>query len=204
MSQPQAKTQFDLSGGNLALDFVNTVSHRPTLAIERLPDYRSLVAFGMQARVYPSNVDKLLNRDNLLPGQGKNVLQRAVQFREALYAIFSAIVEHRTVPGKPVGLLNSTLQEAMMHGMVLPDNRRFIWQWIGMDTHMDSILWPIARSAANLLLNPDLAHLRMCAAEDCAWLFLDHTKNQRRRWCDMKVCGNRVKARRYYERLQTR
>lgn len=204
MSEPQTKSQFDLSGGNLALDFVNTVSHRPTLAIERLPDYRSLVAFGVQARVYSGNANALLHRNSLVPGPGTNVLHRAVQFREELYAIFSAVVEHRTVPGKALSLLNSTLQETMTHGMVSPDNRRFVWQWIGMDSHLDSILWPIARSAANLLLNPDLAHLRMCAAEDCAWLFLDHTKNQRRRWCDMKVCGNRVKARRYYERLQTR
>jgi predicted RNA-binding Zn ribbon-like protein len=44
----------------------------------------------------------------------------------------------------------------------------------------------------------------MCASEDCAWLFLDKTKNKRRRWCDMKICGNRVKARRHYERVKAR
>jgi len=32
---------------------------------------------------------------------------------------------------------------------------------------------------------------------ECRWLFLDTSKNHTRRWCDMKVCGNRIKARRF-------
>jgi predicted RNA-binding Zn ribbon-like protein len=31
-------------------------------------------------------------------------------------------------------------------------------------------------------------------------LFLDTTKNHTRRWCNMKICGNRAKARRFQER----
>ena len=46
----------------------------------------------------------------------------------------------------------------------------------------------------------DIANVRQCASETCSWLFLDKTKNHRRRWCDMKSCGNRAKARRYYQR----
>jgi predicted RNA-binding Zn ribbon-like protein len=202
MSQPVTKSQFDLSSGNLALDFVNTVSYRPTLAIERLPEYRYLVAFGMQSGVYARGTEPVFMGSGQAPGLGKSALQRAIQFREALYAIFSAIVDHRAVPGNALALLNARLQEAMSHGRLVPANRRLVWEWIAMDTHLESLLWPIARAAADLLLSDDLAHLRMCAAPDCAWLFLDHTKNQRRRWCDMKVCGNRVKARRFYERVK--
>jgi len=42
----------------------------------------------------------------------------------------------------------------------------------------------------------------MCAADDCAWVFLDTSKNHSRRWCDMKACGNRAKARRFNARQQ--
>ena len=62
-----------------------------------------------------------------------------------------------------------------------------------------SILWPIAKSAADLLIPPEL-EVRLCKAPDCAWLFLDKSRNRSRRWCDMKVCGNRQKARRHYQR----
>src|ERR1700675_354412 len=204
MAQPQPKTQFDLSGGNLALDFANTVSNRPTPhARERLTDYNHLVFFGLDSGLYPPRVaDQLFATAGPAPGRGKSALQKAIKLREALFEIFSALAEHRAIPGNALALLNSTLQEAMAHGRIAHANRRFVWEWVGMENYLDSLLWPIARAALDLLLSDDLAHLRLCASEECAWLFLDQTKNQRRRWCDMKVCGNRVKARRHYERVK--
>jgi predicted RNA-binding Zn ribbon-like protein len=146
--------------------------------------------------------DRLFITAARAPGQAQNVLQNAIQFREALFAIFSAIVERRAIPDNALTRLNLMLQETSQHGRMVYRDRRFAWEWSHMDQHLDSVLWAVARSAAELLLSDELPHLRMCAAEDCAWLFLDRTKNQRRRWCDMKVCGNRVKARRHYERLK--
>ncbi|MGC2196632.1 MAG: ABATE domain-containing protein [Terriglobales bacterium] len=202
MSQPQTKLHFDLSGGNLALDFANTVSYRPTPgATERLVDYNRLVFFGVESGVY-SRVDRLFALAGQSPGRGKSALQKAIQFREALFATFSAVVERRAIPGNALALLNVMLQEANEHGRLVHANRRFEWEWVGMDSYLDSVLWPIARAAADLLMSDELANLRMCASDDCAWLFLDKTKNHRRRWCDMKVCGNRVKARRHYQRVK--
>jgi predicted RNA-binding Zn ribbon-like protein len=201
MPQAGTKAHFELSGGNLALDFANTVSKRPTDAIERLTDYHRLVFFGMESGVL-ARTDRLFMTAGCAPGQTQNVLQKAIQFREALFAIFSAIVERRAIPDNALTRLNLMLQEASQHGRIVYRDRRFVWEWVDMQHHLDSVLWPVARSAADLLLSDELQHLRMCAAEDCAWLFLDRTKNQRRRWCDMKVCGNRVKARRHYERMK--
>jgi predicted RNA-binding Zn ribbon-like protein len=42
----------------------------------------------------------------------------------------------------------------------------------------------------------------MCGGGLCGWLFLDESRGKRRRWCDMKDCGNREKARRYYRQQQ--
>lgn len=50
------------------------------------------------------------------------------------------------------------------------------------------------------LLAADPRGLRLCQAETCRWLFLDDTRNQRRRWCDMGTCGSRAKMRRYRAR----
>jgi predicted RNA-binding Zn ribbon-like protein len=38
--------------------------------------------------------------------------------------------------------------------------------------------------------------------ETCRWLFLDTSKNHTRRWCNMRVCGNRMKARRFHARRE--
>lgn len=64
------------------------------------------------------------------------------------------------------------------------------------------MLWPVARSAAELLTSPDAQRVRECALRSCSWLFVDRSRNRRRRWCDMKTCGNRAKARRHYRRKQ--
>jgi predicted RNA-binding Zn ribbon-like protein len=46
----------------------------------------------------------------------------------------------------------------------------------------------------------DWERLKLCPADDCAWAFLDESKNRSRRWCSMEVCGNRSKTRSYRER----
>lgn len=45
--------------------------------------------------------------------------------------------------------------------------------------------------------------LRPCANAECALFLIDHSKPNRARWCSMAVCGNRMKARRHYERTRS-
>jgi predicted RNA-binding Zn ribbon-like protein len=44
--------------------------------------------------------------------------------------------------------------------------------------------------------------LRPCENTECARFLIDHSKPNRARWCSMAVCGNRMKARRHYERTK--
>ena len=62
------------------------------------------------------------------------------------------------------------------------------------------MLWPIIRSSADLLVSDELELVKICDNDECRWLFLDTSRNHRRRWCDMKVCGNRAKVRRFRAR----
>ncbi|MCL4370559.1 MAG: CGNR zinc finger domain-containing protein [Chloroflexi bacterium] len=64
------------------------------------------------------------------------------------------------------------------------------------------MLWPVARSAGELLTSSELGRVRKCAGYPCGRLFLDTSRNQSRRWCDMKSCGNLAKARRHYARIR--
>jgi predicted RNA-binding Zn ribbon-like protein len=61
----------------------------------------------------------------------------------------------------------------------------------------EPILRPVIRAAVELLTSDEILRVRTCADDSCAWLFLDTTRNRTRRWCDMKVCGNRSKVRRF-------
>lgn len=59
----------------------------------------------------------------------------------------------------------------------------------------------IAISALSVLGDPrELGRIKMCPGTDCGWLFIDESRNGRRRWCSMETCGNRAKAARHYRR----
>jgi len=61
----------------------------------------------------------------------------------------------------------------------------------------------VAGSLAHFLTDHDPARLRQCASDTCRWLFVDRSPGRRRRWCDMRVCGNRTKVRRHRERARS-
>jgi len=65
---------------------------------------------------------------------------------------------------------------------------------------MDLFLDPIIKSAADLLSSSELKRVKRCADDACSWLFMDKSRNNSRRWCSMKGCGNRAKAHRHYLR----
>jgi predicted RNA-binding Zn ribbon-like protein len=45
-----------------------------------------------------------------------------------------------------------------------------------------------------------LLRLKVCSADDCQFVFYDHSRSRTQRWCAMETCGNRVKTRRYRHR----
>ncbi|MGW1888471.1 CGNR zinc finger domain-containing protein [Streptomyces sp. NPDC001970] len=62
---------------------------------------------------------------------------------------------------------------------------------------------PLAQLAiawSELVTTGDAARLKRCAEHTCGWAFWDVSKNRSRRWCSMKVCGNRNKSRSYASR----
>jgi predicted RNA-binding Zn ribbon-like protein len=44
--------------------------------------------------------------------------------------------------------------------------------------------------------------LRPCANSECRLFLIDRSKPNNARWCSMAVCGNRMKARRHYQRAR--
>ena len=53
---------------------------------------------------------------------------------------------------------------------------------------------------ALVALGTEKPRVRACGNRRCGWLFVDRSAGGRRRWCDPKACGNRMKVRRYRAR----
>ncbi|MEU8310727.1 CGNR zinc finger domain-containing protein [Actinomadura sp. NPDC048955] len=69
---------------------------------------------------------------------------------------------------------------------------------------ISSPLGQIAAAYFTASVRGEWSRVRRCPAHDCAWVFWDTSKNASRRWCSMRVCGNRAKVRAFTERQGTR
>jgi predicted RNA-binding Zn ribbon-like protein len=196
-----------LLGGRLCLDFVNTVDGRTSdeRREDYLPGYAELVRWSVRAgALTAAQAARLLERAARRSGEVEAAHERALALREALYRVALAAVERAAPAADDLALLNAAVAEAMARARLRPSaGGTLAWEWDEADDAPDRMLWPIARSAAELLTDPgELARVRQCPGANCGWLFLDETKNRSRRWCDMEVCGNRAKARRHYARAR--
>jgi predicted RNA-binding Zn ribbon-like protein len=196
---------FELTGGRLCLDLVNTIDNRPTpRRRELLTGFRRLLSWGHQAGILTAaEAGRLRRQANRHPRRAEATWRRAVCLRENLFRIFSAVAAGRHPPRTTLADLNTVLSDAQADLRIVFDRHGFGWNWRKPES-MEGILYPVVRSAAELLTSPEVDRIRECAFPECAWLFLDQSRNRSRRWCDMSVCGNRTKARRHYRKSRAR
>ncbi|MEE8155078.1 MAG: ABATE domain-containing protein [Phycisphaerales bacterium] len=68
-------------------------------------------------------------------------------------------------------------------------------------TSLRAVLAEIAKSFADMLIEGDLARIKLCENSDCRWVFYDRSRSRTRRWCEgASGCGNLLKVRRFRER----
>lgn len=200
-----SECSFDFDSGNLSLDFANTKEwHASENPKERLTNYADLIAWGKEAGlISPDEARRLRHLAVDQPGKAATSFEFAIQVREAIYAIFSMHYDGEPIPVNEMALLNSVVREAMSHLQLVPRGGEITWDWVPEIDGANLILWPVARSAAELLTSEKLDRIRECEDErGCGYLFIDQSKNRSRRWCSMDSCGNRAKARRHYAKVQ--
>jgi len=198
--------RFKLRGGVVCLDFVNTVGSRLTdRPSEYLRSYEDLLDWARQAGLLaPEKTEGLFRQAALDPQGAQETLSRALVLREAIHRVISRAIAGESQDESDLSVLNRELSVALSHLRVLPSGGAYGWDWdrSGDDgrARLDSPLWPVAQSAAELLTSPKLGRVKVCAGEGCGWMFLDESRNGSRRWCDSRDCGNRERVRRHLAR----
>ncbi len=198
---------YELIGGAISLDFVNTRTNyidKLTPTIDRFDSYFELLNWAQQvAIITPAQEEKLAAIATANPLQAAATLTKAKNLRSAIQLTLTAAGEDRAPDPAPFKLFNSELAEAMTHAVIARSGNSYEWSWQPSPTNLESILWPIIKSAADLLVSDKIARVHQCAGDTCGWMFLDTSKNHSRRWCDMRDCGNNVKARRFYQKTRS-
>lgn len=195
-----------LLGGRLCLDFINTIDPRAgEEAREYLTSYAELVAWSRHTNILADRQARHLIKEAARRTQDAAlVLKKAITLREAIYRIFLAIANERQPNEGDLTELNNALSEALAQLRIAPGAAGFVYVWNGDRAALDRMLWPVAQSAGELLTSDELNRVRECPGDKCGWLFMDLSRNNSRRWCDMNVCGNRAKSRRHYQRIKSK
>jgi predicted RNA-binding Zn ribbon-like protein len=191
----------DLVAGNIALDFINTVTGRDVAPRDWLDSYLRLVEWArFCAEFKAKDLDALSPTAKQDLASAKAALARATEFREVLCRSVYGMLGEASSDSADRLKIEQTYQSAMKAV-------RFEWgpagcrlTWTAEASGLDLILHVVAVHAVYLLAHLDTGRLRICAGKNCGWVFLDTSRNGRRRWCDMATCGNVAKARRHYSR----
>ena len=176
---------FRFRGGHRALDLVATLAARlkpaPRDLLAAPGDVeRWLVAAGFAAGARATGADLLTTR----------------RLREAIHDLAVARIAGRPDPAEARTDLNAVSTGPAAAPQRDPQG--------GLAWHGNAagLLGEVAREAVLLFGGVQALRIRQCEAEGCAILFLDTSRSHDRRWCSMAACGNRMKARRHYQRVR--
>jgi predicted RNA-binding Zn ribbon-like protein len=195
-------SSFVFVGERLWLDFVNTDDLRRGVRVDVLRDFNALVRWlGATGVLDGERAAGIARRADQQPAGAAAALVDARRVRAALRALAErgsvvtkaredALVEINRVLGRSAGTRR----------VESGDDGSFRQAFVPVGDAFAGLMIPVVESAAASLVEQELARIRRCADARCPRVFLDSTRNGRRRWCDMATCGNRAKAARFRAR----
>lgn len=186
--------QFQLVGGDPALDFVNTI-HDWTATEPRdyLPTYVEAVRFAEVAGIVAAGEAKRLA--GLSAG---SELRRLHELRTRLERILRAVLAGRSPAADDLDALAREAADAARTALLRTERGRLTRRIDAQTAGVATLRWRLVEATIALLTSERLSRLSACPS--CGWFFLDTTKNGSRRWCSMAMCGSAAKARAYYWR----
>lgn len=190
-----------LDGGCPVFDFTNTISNRND------PDYFDYLT---KYEDFIQWIDKvgLLSKGKLNaiiafskhhPRKSTDVFKQVMEARETTFKLFSSLAKNHKAERETLESFNHFLSEALSNMQVELGRTEIATSFnISEKTILKEPLYLLIKNAFDILSTQHFERIKECPA--CGWLFLDTTKNGKRRWCNMQVCGSNDKARRYYHR----
>jgi predicted RNA-binding Zn ribbon-like protein len=189
-----------LDGGNLSLNFANTVDGRYEKPLkDHLHSYLDLLTWAHYADAINSSQKRRLlqiSREN--QEEADQVFKDSIQLREAIYDYIVRLISDDEILPANMLLINQWLSKAYSNLELSQVEDNYVLDWKEENFGLESVLWPIIRSFAELIISDARNRIKQC--HNCGWVFVDNSKNKSRRWCSMEICGNQVKAQRYANR----
>lgn len=194
--------QLELVGGNICLDFTNSVNRRPDPEVDYFSSYADFLAWAEQAKLL--NLQERQTLSDLAqqqPEHADNLIGRVRSLRETIYRLFADLAHNQQPNPKDLEAIQSSYAFACQRASLVAEQGSYVFCW-NLTHHLEGPIWPLVYAAGELLRSDQLQRLKICPS--CGWLFIDLSKNAQRRWCSMNSCGARDKMRRYHQRQRDR
>ncbi len=203
MSQTQSVLPEPDRAEELFISFGNTLEFSHGRPEEHLPDALALLAWLRERKLISGR--GLAAEAGRLRRDGEEANRRLERFRhlrELVHAIAAETNERGHPTHDQVRLLNHILRHGLhYHQLEMdPESTRYAFAQVG--DRLDQARATIASSLAQFLADDAPSRLRVCANEGCRYLFIDRSPTGRRRWCDMRTCGNQAKVARHRARAR--
>jgi predicted RNA-binding Zn ribbon-like protein len=195
---PSRAGSLDLIADDLALNFANTESGRGYPSHQNhFREAANVVEWLRHAKALPvEETDRLRKRVAERADLAADLLGQAVALREAIHDIGLALGRRAKPHEAALASLSALHARCVAKAELAPGVESCRWQWSVRVSPVEAALGPVALAAVRLFTEGDFQRIRECGGHACGWLFYDRSKNNRRRWCEMEVCGNRAKQRR--------
>ena len=184
-------------GGHPALDFINTNSHRldPQSSVDRFNTVGKILSWLEYQSLIPAGQMRQINRENRSE-LDQQLVKTVRRLRKQVEKAFDALADGQQIPPDSFASIlqaSSSRQIQMLNAEIdTTEPNKFEIKQI----NTNSICALLALLAVDAILKLPKDRIRSCPR--CGWLFFDRSKGGRRKWCDMKACGNREKVARHY------
>jgi predicted RNA-binding Zn ribbon-like protein len=196
-----AKTM-TLDGGDPSLDFVNSGYDRLSgVVTERLHSYSDLILLSGRLGIIDEELTtSLLNEAKAHPDKAESALNKAKLLRNSIYEICKGKINLEPINSikQSLEFFNGYLSDSLRYRKISVQKEEFKKDWFKDKKDLEYPLRRLTNYAYELITSPRQYLIKQCGG--CAWLFVDDSKNHRRRWCDMSTCGNSAKVKRYYRK----
>jgi predicted RNA-binding Zn ribbon-like protein len=183
-----------------ALDFVNTLELQRDGALDRLADAETALRWLEQHELlHRETLDRLLAANANDDDGRARLLRRIRRLRGALREVLDATVERRLPAQSALDDVNRALRAQYVQELLPAPNG------VSLDHRhegdpVEGALSRLTEAIAREVTSAEQERLRICANDQCRWVFKDDSPGGRRKWCSMAVCGNRAKVARHRRR----
>lgn len=185
----------------LCCNFVNTVSSWEIKShYDYLNQYQDFLDWCRKLQLCTEEQIRLMETIAAgQPAEAIRVLERIREIRLLMQGFISSIArQDMEKTNFLLPAVNLLLIEAASRQRLLFRERNFTMEQMDVPGDLMSPVWQTIQSLGQLLINHDIHRIKECPK--CGWVFLDETKNGRRKWCNPQYCGSTDKMMRYNQR----